>query len=187
MRVLILLALAFLAATTSPALAQARAAAIAEERRAEQSIAARFANVPQLTLAEFDRLRRDRTVILVDVREADEYAISHLPGAIRVPPGASAEDAQRLIGQIPRGGAIVFYCTIGFRSSRLADRVRTAYGGGAAPLIASLRGGLIAWVNDGRTLVNAAGTTSWIHPYDAQRRRMLIDPTRAQGSLHGWP
>jgi rhodanese-related sulfurtransferase len=178
------------AAVTAPptmALTPHPADALAQVRRAEASIADRYASVRQLTQAEFDSWRTDRPLTLVDVRDPDEFAVSHLRGAIRVDPGASAEQARRAIGPVPRDGAIVLYCTIGFRSSRMAERIREAYGGASGPAIANLRGGVIAWANADRPLVNAAGATNRVHPYDSRHTRMLIEPLRATGRLRGWP
>jgi rhodanese-related sulfurtransferase len=177
------------AVTGSPTMAQAphTAEARAQVRQAEASISARFTTVRQLTHAQFDTLTSEHPVTLVDVRDLDEFAISHLRGAIRVAPGASAEQARRAIGPVPHNGAIVLYCTIGFRSSRMAERIREVYGGQSGPAVANLRGGVIAWANAGRPLVNAMGATHRVHPYDTRHARMLIDPPSATGRLRGWP
>ena len=54
----------------------------------------------------------DGTIALVDVREAHEFAIGHIPGSISMP--LSQFDAAAL----PHGRTIVFSCAAGVRSLR---------------------------------------------------------------------
>lgn len=46
------------------------------------------------------------SVVLLDVRPADEYALGHLPGAINIP----TEELARRLGELPPGRDIVAYC-----------------------------------------------------------------------------
>src|SRR5450432_3964507 len=61
--------------------------------------------------------------VLLDVRTSAEWKVSHLPGARRVEPGASAEVAA---GDIGRDVPIVTYCAVGYRSGEMAQRLRKA-------------------------------------------------------------
>lgn len=161
--------------------------ALAAQHRAEESIEKRFSHVPQTPLDAAARLIASGEVILLDVREPDEFLVSHIAGARRIDPDASVDDVRRLIGAPPKNKTILLYCTIGFRSSRLADRIGAAFGGEAGPPIVSMRGGLIAWANANRPLVDSKGQpTNRLHPYDANRASMLIEPERATGKLHQW-
>jgi adenylyltransferase/sulfurtransferase len=74
---------------------------------------------------------------LVDVREPDEFAAGHLPGAINLPLGALEQDADR----IPRTGPVVFVCRSGVRSRRACALAQRA---GVADA-RQLAGGLLAW------------------------------------------
>ena len=61
-------------------------------------------------VAEIDEiLDRGERVIFVDARNVVAWAASHvkLPGAIRVP----VDEVDRHIGEIPRDGHVVPYCT----------------------------------------------------------------------------
>ncbi len=60
---------------------------------------------------------------LLDAREPDEYAVSHLHGAIRVAPDSTAE---QLSGRVDFSRPIVVYCSVGYRSSILARRLTAA-------------------------------------------------------------
>src|SRR6478736_9247021 len=59
--------------------------------------------------------------VLLDVRTPEEWNVSHLPGARRIEPGASAEKAA---ASLPKETPIVTYCAVGYRSGELAERLR---------------------------------------------------------------
>jgi rhodanese-related sulfurtransferase len=100
-----------------------------------------------------------------DVREPDEYAVSHIPGAVQVSPDISPDAFMARFGDEIEGKTAVFYCSVGRRSSRLIDRLdhvleeeqTTAY---------NLEGSIFRWHNDEAPLVNDAGATEKVHPYN---------------------
>jgi len=61
----------------------------------------------------------NKPVLLFDVREPDEFNTSHLNGAIRVDPDVKAETFLKEHGEVLKGKAAVFYCSVGYRSSIL--------------------------------------------------------------------
>lgn len=75
-------------------------------------------------------------ILLIDVREPDEYARERIPGALLYP--LSTFDAAHL----PADGArdVVFYCAAGGRSLTAA-RLRRSTGQAAA----HMAGGIVAW------------------------------------------
>ena len=146
----------------------------------EDWIAGWFSEVPQRRPA--DLVRAPRPPLLLDVREPAEFAVSHLAGAIQVNPDASLAEVRNLIGPERRGEPVLFYCSVGFRSSRLAKRVQARLLADGAPEVASLRGGIFAWANQGRPLVDAQGATQAVHPYDDCRAPLLNPAARAAGT-----
>ena len=73
-----------------------------------------FANINR-GLEDF---RGTANALLVDVREADEYAAGHIPGAINAPlSGIKSAD-------LPRDRALFLYCLRGSRSARAAGILR---------------------------------------------------------------
>jgi len=54
--------------------------------------------------------------IIIDVREADEFARSHVEGAINVPHGSINETSPELAG-IPKDTPLVVYCQSGGRAA----------------------------------------------------------------------
>jgi rhodanese-related sulfurtransferase len=82
-------------------------------------------------------LLKERQILLVDVREPDEYAVQRIAGAVLFP--LSTLDALALPPDSPR--RVVFQCGTGKRSA-LAALARIAAG---APRAAHLTGGIGAW------------------------------------------
>ena len=71
--------------------------------------------------AGLERFRATPGALLVDVREADEYAAGHIPGSISLP--LSAIDTAEIL--IPRKDTPLFlYCLAGTRSSQALSRLQ---------------------------------------------------------------
>ena len=83
---------------------------------------------------------RDRTVLLVDVREPGEYATEHIPGAVLQP--LSKFDPSQVRPQ--EGQTLVLYCQSGNRSTKAASQLLSQ---GMA--VSHLQGGLTAWKQAG--------------------------------------
>ena len=142
---------------------------------------------------ELDRqLATDQDALLLfDVREPEEFAVSHLPGGIRLDPGISSADFTELYGPQVAGRRVVFYCSVGMRSSRLAEALTPALEKLGAQSVANLRGGIFRWQGEGGPLQNAAGPTRYVHPYDRRwgqlipndgPRRLTPEPRPAQSN-----
>jgi sodium/bile acid cotransporter 7 len=100
------------------------------------------------------RLLRERVnVVLVDVRSAEERAISVIPGAVAV------EDFEADLDRY-RDAAVVTYCTIGLRSGLYAQRLLRD-----GTRAFNLEGSILAWVHEGGTLQGPEGTTRRVHVY----------------------
>lgn len=67
----------------------------------------------------FQKLRSSEGVILLDVREADEYARGHLPGCLLIPRGVLEGQAPQMIRET--GAELIVYCGSGMRSALAAD------------------------------------------------------------------
>lgn len=86
-------------------------------------------------------------ILLVDVREADEYAAGHIKGALFNP--LSKFDPSML----PVAGAgqqVVIYCRSGRRSVSAMEQARLA---GRRDANAHFGGGILAWLNAGEPVV----------------------------------
>ncbi|WP_309604947.1 rhodanese-like domain-containing protein [Phenylobacterium sp.] len=76
-------------------------------------------------------------ILLIDVREPDEFALERIPGAVNVPLSTFSSDALPEAG----GKRVVFHCAGGKRSASAVDRCGAAEPGPDA----QLAGGIAAW------------------------------------------
>jgi rhodanese-related sulfurtransferase len=99
-------------------------------------------DVPQLEVEEVER--RSPEAVVLDVREPQEYAHGHVPGALNLP---QAELASRM-NEVPRDRPVLVICQSGYRALR------------------SAQGGTAAWQASGKPL--AVGDTSLDKPRIAE-------------------
>jgi rhodanese-related sulfurtransferase len=110
--------------------------------------------------------------MLLDARSPAEYAVSHLPGARLA--DAKAPVAQLLSG-LGTNQAIVVYCSVGYRSSRLVERLQQAGHTNAF----NLDGSIFQWANEDRLLERDGQPVSQVHPYNTTFGRLLRPEHRA--------
>lgn len=140
-----------------------------------------FGGVPQLSAEELRRRLEaegveaeqadDRGTVLLDVRRADEYAVSRLEGAIRVDPDATSLDGVELPVGTTKQTPIVVYCSVGYRSSRLAERLIEA----GWENVENLEGSIFEWAALGHPLVDDQGAVEKVHPY-GRPWSLMVDP-----------
>jgi rhodanese-related sulfurtransferase len=141
----------------------------------DRELRADFPRVASMTAADLRLLQGDeKKPIILDVREPDEFAVSHLQGAIRVDPDAELDDILRSTGPDIKGRTIIFYCSVGVRSTALAERVRTGLKARGAARIVNLSEGIFGWHNANRPLVAGGKPTAFVHPYDKLWGRLLV-------------
>lgn len=120
-----------------------------------------FRDVPDVTAADLRSLLDSGEVLVVDVRDANERAVSTIPGVI------SAEEFQRSHHD-HRDVSVVTYCTIGYRSGLFADELRQR----GVPAF-NLSGGILAWCHaDGQLVTPTGESTKRVHVY-GQRWNLL--------------
>ena len=140
-------------------------------RTVERMIAEDFPDVPGLTTRELaERLAAEPAgVVLLDARAAGEFAVSHLPGAHHV--GSDADAASRLAAAAP-GAAVVVYCSVGYRSAALVERLRAMGHEDAV----NLEGSIFRWAGEGRPVYRGAARVEQVHPYDDAWGALLPRP-----------
>ena len=102
----------------------------------------------RIGLQEFDRLRHDGRVLVVDVRDEAAYRKAHVPGAVSIPIDQLDAQAEHLRAS---GDRVVTYCggPAGEAGARAAARLRHLGLGD----VWVLDGGLQRWVDAGRVVV----------------------------------
>ncbi len=98
----------------------------------------RLEYIPQVTVEEFDGLRRHEPLNILDVREAGEVAAGAMEGSQHIPLG----QLPSRIAEVPRDKLLVVHCKGGYRSSIATSLLRRA---GIVDL-ANLTGGYDAWM-----------------------------------------
>lgn len=128
-----------------------------------------FPDVEHVSADELSRLMAtapENAPILLDVREEAEYAVSHLPNAVRVQPGT---DRSAFLDTLDRDAPIVAYCSVGYRSSELVQKLRER----GFTNIRNLEGSIFEWANGGRSVERDGRGVEEVHPFDEQWGKLL--------------
>ena len=135
----------------------------------KKAIRGEFPAVEQLSTAELaawlERPEGPRPLLL-DARSVEEYEVSHLPGAVRVDPDA---EPPTLPDGLAKDVPIVAYCSVGYRSSVLANRLMEA----GYSEVWNLEGSIFEWANEGRPVYRGDREVRQVHPYDRRWGRLL--------------
>jgi rhodanese-related sulfurtransferase len=133
-----------------------------------------FPTVRQLQTAELAGWLADvhrPPPVLLDVRRPEEFAISHLPKAIRVDPNSAAA---KLVPALDPNREVVVYCSAGYRSSALAVRLQRA----GFLHVHNLEGSIFQWANEDRPLEQEGKPVKIVHPYSRMSAKLLIPSAR---------
>ena len=103
--------------------------------------------VPQVAIGEVPA-QFDDDVILLDVREDDEWQRGHAPDARHIPMG----DVPARMGEIDAEARLFVVCHAGGRSQRVAQYLAR---NGYEPI--NVSGGMLAWAEAGRPVVTDDG------------------------------
>jgi len=125
-------------------------------------------SVPLLGVDSLYRHLQDYT--LLDARTREEYEISHIPGSEFL--GYPEADPEAL-KNLPKDQPLVLYCSVGYRSERMAERLRKQ----GFSKVYNLYGSIFEWANRGYPLENAQGVrTDSLHTYNRQWSRWVENP-----------
>jgi len=115
-------------------------------------------------LADPDR----KAPVLLDVRETEEYGVSHLRSAQRALTESEALEALR---GVKKDDPVVVYCSVGYRSAQLARALKAR----GYTHVVNLEGSIFQWANEGRPVYHDGRPVNKVHPYDATWGK-LLDP-----------
>lgn len=123
--------------------------------------------VPTVTVAELKTMQKKGKVYLLDARETREYNVSHLPNAKRV---GYDNFSLSSVKHIPKSATITVYCTVGYRSGKIVEKLRNA----GYKNVYNLHGSIVEWANQGNKLVDSKGkTTTKVHTYSKDWSKWL--------------
>jgi rhodanese-related sulfurtransferase len=109
----------------------------------QQIVMEALQTVPEVAPADLQsRLSGGEQVVVIDVREPEEFARGKIPGAHTIPRGLLE---MQVDGRLPREATVVLYCAGGGRSALAAKSLADM----GFEKVENLQGGFGAWVNSG--------------------------------------
>ena len=99
-------------------------------------------------------------VLLLDARESEEYKVSHIANAVFIGYNHFEKEALK---DIPKDKPIVVYCSIGYRSEKIGEKLQKL----GFTKVYNLYGSIFEWVNQGNPVVDSQGaTTKKVHTFN---------------------
>lgn len=141
----------------------------------QQVTARKFPTVAWISPTELAGWRADSTrsqPLMLDARTAPEYQLSHLAGARRIDPN---RPLLKHMEAFARDTPIVVYCSVGYRSARVARWL----GRQGFTNVRNLDGSLFAWANEGRPMEADGRPVREVHPYNEFWGSLLEPRVRA--------
>ena len=116
---------------------------MSNQKSYQQIVMEALQTVPEVAPAELQsRLSGGEQIVLIDVREPEEFARGKIPGAYTIPRGVLE---MQVDGRLPLDSTVVLYCGGGARSA-LAAKSMAEMG---YDKVENLQGGWHAWINSG--------------------------------------
>ncbi len=106
--------------------------------------------------------------LFLDAREKDEFEVSHIKDAKWV--GYDNFRMKRMEG-IPKDKEIIIYCSVGYRSEKIGEKLEKA----GYTNVKNLYGSIFEWVNQGHAVYDNDGNeTIKIHAFDKDWGQWLL-------------
>lgn len=128
-------------------------------------------SIPLVSVVDFIKMDKHNLYVL-DTREEEEFNVSHLKNARHV--GYFWFD-MRKIYDIPPDATVVLYCSAGYRSEKIGEKLIDA----GYKSVHNLYGGIFEWVNERNPVYKQNDVqTSEIHTYDKEWSRWVERGTK---------
>ena len=106
-----------------------------------------------------NEISNETNMIFLDAREKEEYQVSHIKDARWI--GYDTFKTKN-IEDIPKDQSIVVYCTVGYRSEKITEKLqKMGYSN-----VSNLYGGIFEWVHQDNEVFNDTSKTKKIHTYN---------------------
>ncbi len=126
-----------------------------------------FPRVQQISTDELAAVLEERTdFTLLDTREAEEYEVSHIQGAVLA---EGVRDALKALQDKRREDLVIVYCSVGYRSSNIANKLARR----GFTNVVNVEGSLFKWANENRPVFSGDKVVDKVHPYDEYWGRLL--------------
>ena len=117
-------------------------------KTAHDLVAAAKAKIQEIPIAEAEQAINDADLVL-DVREADEFAAGHIPGAVHIPRGLLEFKLSNTSEYTDRGLNILLYCKTSGRAALAACALQEM----GYLRVRSIAGGFDAWAAAGKKVI----------------------------------
>ncbi|MBF2013847.1 MAG: rhodanese-like domain-containing protein [Rivularia sp. T60_A2020_040] len=128
-----------------------------------------FPDVRLITISEFlqsSKRQTSPTPLIIDARSPEEYAVSHLKKAQLI----ETDNLDKIIlSEVPLDKPIVVYCSIGYRSGKLAQQLSSA----GYENVFNLSGGIFQWINQGNPVFQNHHQVEVVHPFNSIWGKLL--------------
>ena len=104
--------------------------------------------------------------LLLDARESEEYEVSHIHGAVRA---RKKKEALKILEAHDKDSLIVIYCSVGYRSSSLAEKLQKK----GFTKVYNLKGSIFKWVNEGHMVYRGDRQVAVVHPFNEKWGQLL--------------
>jgi rhodanese-related sulfurtransferase len=116
-----------------------------------------FPDVRQVSCSDLHD-KNEGQYVLIDVRETPEFLVSHLEKAQHL---TKSYDIEKIALAQP-DKMILLYCSVGYRSSQMAEKLQQK----GLQNVANLKGSIFEWANSGYPVYNSMGQVDKVHPYN---------------------
>lgn len=114
-----------------------------------------------------DLIEENKDLVILDIRSAEEFNVSHLPGAIFID---YDNFTSRALEGVSKNDEVIVYCSVGYRSERIGEKMQEM----GFNKVRNLYGGIFKWKNDGRNVVNLhQSVTDSVHTYNKKWSQWL--------------
>ncbi len=109
------------------------------------------------------------SILILDAREKEEFMTSHIEGARHI--GYDDFDIS-ILDDVAKDKKIVVYCSIGYRSEKIGEKLQQA----GFKDVKNLYGSIFEWANKGYPLVDAQELpTKKIHTYNKRWSKWMLN------------
>ena len=130
-----------------------------------------FPTVQNITVADLkQKIDNEDDILIIDTRTEEEYNVSFIPNAKLLSYKSEKTEIAEFLQQneVERREAVVCYCSLGYRSSVLAEKIRAVRPDleDLQVEVYNLEGSIFQWVNSNLGVSNPSGdTVHCAHPF----------------------
>lgn len=95
--------------------------------------------VKKIAIDEFEKMRKQKDAVVLDVRSREEYEAGHIPGSVNLP--INAKDFDEQVKKLDKDKTYLVHCAVGGRSARASAKMHEV----GIPKLFDFSGGMRAW------------------------------------------